>query len=338
MKRTASVSIISVILMVAFISAFSLHANAQLVIVQKAVKNGNSANPGISQSFSSPVTAGDALIVVTTLDDNGADSIVSAATPTDTLANTWKKIVDLSDEPTHTVETAIFATNGTSSGVDSVSQLWSGTANGQFYMTIAIYEINGKIVTNGTNDAFNALCGGSTQATVTHGDLTLSGVAQKGALGGTGSLSFTGIIDVRDDFQPNISASGRNPGTWQGTFPCVDIVFGLYAEASFNLVQVTTTVTAWNVPDGNGLISGTEFLLALLVPTGLMLGLSLKTKNPDSFVLIMLLGLMIGSIVGVIANLLPFALVFLFGAFLAIYIWRGRSSKGARGGGLPEVT
>lgn len=102
---------------------------------------------------------------------------------------------------------------------------------------------------------------------------------------------------------------------------------GVYAD-----FPTTITETGLNFPNGTSMNAGFEFILAIMIPVGLMLWVPLTMKSKEAYVFILLIGLTIGSVIGVLMKFVPYSLIFVFGGFLAIYLWKGRSNGAQTGG------
>ena len=114
----------------------------------------------------------------------------------------------------------------------------------------------------------------------------------------------------------NFQANANTQRTWNWLFTTV----------AFTQSNVYSNVYAWNVPSGAAMARVMEFMLSTVLIAGLFLLIPIKAKNPDSYILFLLIGLTFGTVFGTLAKSSPYSLVFVFGGFLAIYIWRGRSS------------
>ena len=94
------------------------------------------------------------------------------------------------------------------------------------------------------------------------------------------------------------------------------------------VAALTTTVTAWNVPDTNGLNSGMLFLIFLLVPTFLLIAIPIRSKHKESYVTFILLGLIFSSLLGGLVAGIPLALTGVFVGIFVIYLWKGKPKGG----------
>lgn len=96
----------------------------------------------------------------------------------------------------------------------------------------------------------------------------------------------------------------------------------------------TQTITGWVFPNfvaGNQNYSWFYGILVLLGPVGFIDsafvgGKKISSENIDSgsLLFLTLIGLLIGSIIGVTLNWLPFAVPFVFAVIFGLYLWKGR--------------
>ena len=93
---------------------------------------------------------------------------------------------------------------------------------------------------------------------------------------------------------------------------------------------MTTTITAFTtLPPNNFDLHYWLFgILVMLSVTALLDGYLVSRTNiaigSDTFIFTSLIGLFVGSLIGLIINILPFYITIVMFALVVIYVWRGR--------------
>ena len=104
-----------------------------------------------------------------------------------------------------------------------------------------------------------------------------------------------------------------------------------YTDTSVSLVIVTTTTTttatAVIAPTTNSLLYWFFGFVSLLIPPATLVGIRANqggTTSGEDFIPLILIGLFVGSLLGLILNVLPWEFLIAFGGILVLYVIRSR--------------
>jgi hypothetical protein len=335
MKLSLSIiALISCFALIGLISMIPLKVSSVSPITNSCVNSTAGVGEAILTCSLGTVTKNDMVLVVITCEGCiGTDNPIT----NDSLSSSFTLITENTGNVA--AVSGIYLANITITGSDSVSGTLGGASRS--YWGFAAYDLAGNQISNASADHVGARGSQSlgqsacnTAATsfsfsYAH-NIAFEGCEVNG-FNPTVTTGFTTDLGVTDNTIGNgidqIASPTSFPMSSGGAvFSEVAIIFGYAPYVS------TTTVTAWNVPNGSGLLAGFEFLLALLLPSGFLTFIAIAMKSRHAYLLFVQVGLVFGSIIGAFVNVVPTALIFVFGGFLAIYIWKGRSSGAQTGG------
>ena len=104
-----------------------------------------------------------------------------------------------------------------------------------------------------------------------------------------------------------------------------------YTDTSVSLVtstiSTTTTATAVIAPTTNSLLYWFFGFVSLLIPPATLVGIRANQRgstSSDDFIPLILIGLFVGSLLGLVLNVLPWEFLVAFGGILVLYVIRSR--------------
>ncbi len=269
---------------------------------------------------------------------------------TDTAGNTYVKEINVSAiwSGTDQAYSYLYMANATSSGSDSITITFK-TSSGLNAFAI-IYDITMPNnwqplfgVYSGTCESNNACSSVQTSGAVTGAPSTLfllsSAVAftaisswpiQTWATGSYNCDVNSAGVQCSSQYNSSFVTGGTTNMPFNAAtseYAIAEVGFAMYLVSP----PVTVTETALNFPNATSMNAGFEFILAIMIPVGLMLWVPLTMKSREAYVFVLLIGLTIGSVIGALLKFVPYSLIFVFGGYLAIYIWKGRSSGAQTG-------
>jgi hypothetical protein len=321
MKKNVIVilSLFAVIMVLPFITSDVTAYSPIQTVTATATANAETVQASIT------VASGDQLIAVGLL-TQGTTYQVLTMTCSDSLANTWITQYIIGAASGGSGVGVCTSTMQHATGSDTVTLTFTsqGSGDGEGNPSIVIYEVDSSFSLGSPvseNSCTDTQCESFSTVSGTSNIAVFSGVAD-GDSSGSHSQTCTCVIDYQNPAMSNYFGIGHNNGTW---IVSATYIYFSGLSVSFSFTPPTTLV-AWNVPSGGSMARVMEFLLSTVLVASLFLLIPIKAKNPDSYILFLLLGLTFGSVIGTLANFSPYSLIFVFGGFLAIYIWRGRSA------------
>ena len=114
-----------------------------------------------------------------------------------------------------------------------------------------------------------------------------------------------------------------NTGTISKSVVYVDTSVSLV----FSTVTTTTTATAVIAPTTNSLLYWFFGFVSLLIPPATLVGIRANqsgTTSGEDFIPLILIGLFVGSLLGLVLNVLPWEFLVAFGGILVLYVIRSR--------------
>lgn len=224
------------------------------------------------------------------------------------------------------------------SGSEQISFSQSGGGGGEAsFIRVIAWEISGTFnsvdtvnCTNNNGNGGSIMQNGCTDQNFAQGDFLVT------VYGGSTSASSINQIQNNRLFNSSISSPMcilLGTPQWAGGNDLEQVTLNANAYWSgvtigFSGFQSATIFeTAWNIPSASGLAASTIFLLFMLIPVAGIELILIKMKSKESYVLFLTLGLLIGSVLGIIANVVPLSILLVTGTIFAVYLWRGRNSN-----------
>lgn len=317
------------------------------VIVQctAANTNGTIANSGTTSTIT--VHAGNSLIIVAGFSSGNAQN--TGLTCSDNLAQSWTIAVQQNQFPNsgEAQDSIICYLTNTVGGSDAFTVTATSAAQGT--ISIAGYEVNPTVQFTGieisnvcnkgqaVNCVATGVSGISASAwTMNNSNATLVLSVLGGSPTGTNDeilqSGFDAVVTQNNNGNANITQqiSEGGGGSYRIATATGHWNSGVFAAFGPFLVTHTSTITGWVFPNfANGVNSFSWFIgfLILLIPLSMVDTVFLSgSLNIDRNVVIFinLAMLFLGALLATMVNQLPFAIPFVFGMFLVVFLWRGR--------------
>lgn len=335
-------------------SAAGCGSNTFIVQCTAASTNGTIANSGTTSTLSSPITAGDSLIIVGGFSSGNTQNTVLQCS--DTLSQTFTVAVHQNQHPNSGIaqDSTICFVQNSLSGSDAGTVTASSAAQGT--IVVAIYEVTPALQFTGieiTNVCLNgaaSVCidgGGAPPNLANPGwhmnnnnaSLVLT-VLGGNPIGGDDEIIATGFdrIDTSNGNSPGatnltqiIAQGGGGIISDSGTPATGHWFSGVMAAFGPFTVTATSTITGFLVPNfvnGVNSFSWLYFLIVVMVPMAEIIGVITMDRSAlldrHAIIFIFLSLLLLDSIFGVMLNVVTVAMPFIFGTLFGLYLWRGR--------------